>query len=187
MTKNNYFNKEIEEALATMSKDPVYIEKYDMDEYELSVDSNSLSSNRKKPERRVAWIRNHNYKHRQWRRFLSLSPGISISERGRHYNISGIFICLSYYDEDDKRFYEHTKYYAINLFNHLFISKRGDLRVHRGKIQIWRHNMAYVTGGPSWVKEIRHNTNRRIRNMPVNENNCNHWNYYRKQNIVRFD
>ena len=107
MNKNKIINPEIEKALLDMTKNPDFIEKIEEDDYVLSAgktDLRTYHNDKTKKERPVAWIRNHNFTHRQWKRFLSHSPGENIEKRGRHYHISGIFICLSYYDEDDKTF-----------------------------------------------------------------------------------
>lgn len=189
MIKNNNVNPEFEKALIGMTENPDFIDKFEEDSFLISeeLSEQDRKHDRVKKSRPVSWIRNHDFNHRQWKRFLSHSPGESIECRGRHYYNNGIFICLSYYDEDNNTFHNFHKCYNLNLYNHLFISKRGDIRKLRGKIQIWKGCMAYVTGSSSEMKAIRTYTIRKVRNMPIDENNCNRWNYYRKQHIIDFD
>ena len=172
MINNKKFNPEMENALAKMQESPEFIDKFMYDESE---SNNKTLMPKQKSSRKcsIARVRNHNFAHRQWRKFISFHPGIDTVRLSGLDCYNAIF-CGGPYDN-------------INIYNHMFLSKRGDIRILRGKIQVLRKDKGFITGPSSLIKDIKKHTNRCVRHMPVNEDNCNKWNYYRKQHLESFD
>ena len=177
---------EIDESLDKMLDDPEYWAKIEEDEKEGTILRNK-SKTSKRGKRPVARVRNHQFTHKQWRRFLSYYPPLDVNKVYRLDGHIAIYIGASHYDEETDSYYYWHMNYSLNFYNHLFISPRGDLRVLRGKIEVFRHDSVFATGRPSLIKSMRRRTNRFIRHMPLSENDSNSWNYYRKRFIEDLD
>ena len=173
MKKRDFVDPVMEEAVVKMMDDPDLIEKIMSDEVLDDEGKSRASGQRPVFRRQVARVRNRAFRHGQWKKFLSASPSLDPKD------IEG----LDCYNA----VFAGGPYRNINLSNHLFISRRGDIRVLRGKTQLLGHGAGFVTGPSSFIREMRKNTNRYVRHMPVSEDNCNSWNYYRKLHSEEFD
>ena len=163
----------MEQALLEMESHPEYLSKFlGNDDSPMEMSPIPVKKGKFRP---CAWTRKRLHKKREWRKFLNINPGKTNNEYLPGHNMIYVFG-----GESDWK----TRY-ALNPYNHRYLSKKGDVRVLRGKIQL--DVGVIVTGSPCTVKEIRRMTNRYVRHLPVSDDNCCRYTYYKRRYKDRYD
>lgn len=118
----------------------------------------------KKP-RENAWCRNRAHKKAMVRRFLSRNPSMNLSDKGGTQASPGIYV-VTYYDEEPGSHHKPNLSYNLNPCEYLFLSFRGDIRKYHGRI-VYSRRGSYCLMNKEY--EIPTLTNRRIRRLPIKE------------------
>lgn len=175
------YSMEMELALKEMDVHPEFSEKIfiDMEEETNDWDYVFHQSSTQRPN---GWQRKREYKKKLFRRFLSLNPSLNIADvlgsrqgRGPHY--------VRFEEPFDPR-----SKYTLNLYERLYLSPAGDIRVckrriiHHGGCKAYRLRQSDLP----FAKQY---TSRRIRSkvIPDDARAPSGRAYYRKQNSMLID
>lgn len=149
------YNEEMEMALLDMASHTEFIGKNLNDEKDVNEPVSTVHQN---SHRRLSgWYRKRMYRKKLIRRFLSCNPALNIAETPGTRARNAVVLC----DFRDEPFNPRHDY-SINLYEKLYISLAGDIRVCKKRIV--HHGDCRLFGiFPSEIPDAKHYTNRRIR------------------------
>lgn len=152
--------------------DPEYLEKIELDEEEVK---HMTSPGKRVPKRRdCAWVRKRRYKKKMVRRFLSINPGLDYSALRGDSCSSAIYINYFYCEAGE--YSDPNVTYSFNPYTHVFLSRRGDLRVYHGAVNSVRRSYTLMPKDQLAARL----TNRRLRHHPIDEDAANRYSYCKK-------
>lgn len=158
------FDEEMELALLEMNMNPAFLEKM-MDDHADDAYSSSTShaSHQHTHQRSTGWWRKRLYRKKLLRRFLRLNPALKPSEMCGTHPHRAVYIC-SFKDAQ----YNPRHIYNINLYEKLYISPSGDIRLCKKRIVHHGGYDCYLIGVND-VPDAKNFTNRRIRSKMIRE------------------
>lgn len=159
------FDEEMELALLEMKMNPAFQEKMMDDIADNEYGSlPSHTGHQCAHQRPTGWWRKRLYRKKLLRRFLNLNPALKPSEMCGTHPHRAVYFC-SFVDEP---YYNPRHYYNINLFEKLYLSTSGDIRVCKKRIVHHGGHSCFLIGTND-VPDAKKFTNRRIRSKVIRE------------------
>ena len=152
--------------LDNLDNDPLYLEKMMMDDEMVCDDEPKIVCSR---TRECARNRNRKHKKKLIRRFLSRKPTMDLTKLYGCRADSGWYVAMDINDD-----------YDINPITHVYLSRRGDVRVLHGAIPMHRKRVFQLSTRKE-IKDIAKTTNRKIRHAKINEDTPLQYSFYKKQ------
>lgn len=158
-----------------IENNPLFIEKACFDsDFKVCEDAHR-SVCRKKKVRDNGRVMKSRYKKKLRRRFLSMDPSLDYSKLEGTNCHPGVDASIWVWKDSETM---DSMIYNLNPYSKTFMSKRGDIRVYRGKIEALHGNHYNMNCKYRCVKKLK---NSRIRHMKVDEDGGLSYAYAKKE------
>lgn len=164
---------ELPEAFGGMENNPEYLIKISIDREDDEKIVKKYIPKRAAKRTTNSWIEKRNHKKHMVRLFLTVNSAMDYSRICGTGCGTGIHICTPGIIDGES--FDPKTSYAFNLYSHIFLSPRGDLRKYHG--DIFPIRSSYALGNKD--KDIPKLTNRRIR-YSDNTDSTVRYSYYKK-------